>query len=197
MLADEHECYLALLIDKKKARLFVVYMGEIEEHSDFMDEWVPHPKAGGQQAEKHQRHHDMHVLWHVKHPIDVAEKLFAREQCHWLVIGGPQETLAELRNNLPKALAERLAGEISLSVDAPADDVLKEVLEVERTVERRIEAQQVDALLTAALGQGAGVLGLDDTLRAIVEGAREVTGGRYAALGVLGELTLQRFDLGA
>lgn len=169
-LLNEFERYLVLLIDKQTARIFVTHMGEITEYRDLIDEIVPHPKAGGQQAEKYQRHHEMHVLWHVKHAIEVAEKLFARERCHWLVIGGPQETLAELRQHLPKALSERLAGEIMVRLDAPLNDILKEVLQVEQAVEHRVEAERGDALLTAALGHGAGVLGLDETLQAIVEG---------------------------
>jgi peptide subunit release factor 1 (eRF1) len=55
-------------------------------------------------------------------------------------------------------------------VDAPADAVLTAVRHVEEAVERRVEAARVEQLLTAALGHGPGVLGLKDTLTAVVEG---------------------------
>jgi peptide subunit release factor 1 (eRF1) len=168
-LVDEFERYLVLLVDKQTARLFIVYLGEVEEYTELMDELVPHPKAGGLTAEKYQRHHDMHVLWHVKHAVEVAERLWTREHCQWLLIGGPEEPLAELRRHMPKALRERLAGEITVSLKDGADAILARVLEVEQATERRIEAERVAALLEAALGHGPGVLGLDRTLEAIVE----------------------------
>ncbi len=168
-LVDEFERYLVLVVDKQMARLFVVYLGEIAEYTELMDEIVPRPKVGGWSAEKHQRHHDMHVLWHVKHAVEATERLWAREHCQWLLIGGTEEPLAELRRLLPKALQERLAGEITAWVNDSANAILARVLEVEQAIERRVEAERVAALLEAALGHGPGVLGLERTLEAIVE----------------------------
>jgi peptide chain release factor subunit 1 len=169
-LVDEFERYLLLLVDKQTARLFVVYLGEIEEYTELMDELVPRPKAGGWSAEKYQRHHDMHVLWHVKHAIEATERLWMRERCQWLLIGGTEEPLAELRRLLLKALHERLVGEIVVSVQDDADAMLARVLAVEQAIERRVEAERVAALLEAALGRGPGVLGLERTIEAVVEG---------------------------
>jgi peptide chain release factor subunit 1 len=45
-LIDEFERYMILLVDKQTARLFVVYLGEIEEYTELMDELVPHSRAG-------------------------------------------------------------------------------------------------------------------------------------------------------
>jgi peptide subunit release factor 1 (eRF1) len=173
-LVDEFERHLVLLVDKQTARLFVVYLGEIEEYTVLMDELVPRPKAGGWSAEKYQRHHDMHVLWHVKHAVEATERLWMRERCQWLLIGGTEEPLAEVRRLLPKALRERLAGEIAVSVQDAADAVLARVLEVEQAIERRVEAERVAALLEAAQGHGPGVLGLERTLEAVVEGRGQV-----------------------
>jgi peptide subunit release factor 1 (eRF1) len=168
-LIDEFERYMILLVDKQTARLFVVYLGEIEEYTELMDELVPHSRAGGLSAEKNQRHHEMHVLWHVKHAVEATEQLWMRERCQWLLVGGTEEPLAELRRHLPKALHERLAGEIAVSLKDNYDAILARALEVAQAIERRVEAERVTALFDAALGHGPGVLGLDDTLEAIVE----------------------------
>jgi hypothetical protein len=37
----------------------------------------------------------MHVLWHVKHAVEATEQLWMRERCHWLLVGGTVEALAE------------------------------------------------------------------------------------------------------
>lgn len=170
-IMDDYERCLVLLVNKEKARTFVVDMGEITEYSEFADELVPKPKAGpGEALDKFERHHEMHVLWHIKHAVEQAEKLFQREKCNWLVIGGTDDPLVQLRQHLPKALVEKLAGEISVAVEASPAQVLDAVLAVQQANERRVEQQQVEALLTAALGKGPAVVGLDDTLEAIVEG---------------------------
>ena len=158
------------VLEDQIARLFAVYMGEIEEYTGLLDEVVPRPKAGGWSAEKYQRHHDVHVLWHVKNAVDALEDFYAAQECNWLVIGGTEEPVAELRAQLPKALQERLAGEISISLKAGADEVLSRLLEIERENERRVEAERVERLITTALKDGPAVLGLAHTLVALVEG---------------------------
>jgi peptide chain release factor subunit 1 len=168
-LVDEFERYLVVLVDKQVARVCLVYLGEIAEYTEWLDELVPRPKAGGWSAEKYQRHHDLHVLWHVKHAAAVAERLWTQERCQWLLLGGPEEVLAELRRQLPKALAERVAGELAVSLKAGLEEIRAQVLAVEQAVERRLEAERVRALLEAALGQGPGVLGLEGTLAALVQ----------------------------
>ncbi|HZQ06289.1 MAG TPA: hypothetical protein VFD70_06885 [Anaerolineae bacterium] len=170
-LMDEYERYLTLLVNAETARLFMLYMGEIEEYSEFQDELVPRPKRAGANVEdKLERHHEMHVLWHIKHAVEEAERIWRRDQADWLVIGGTADPLGQLREHLPKAMLERLAGQVSVAVEAPIAQVLAAVLRVEQVNEQRMESKHVDALLTAALGKGPGVLGLDDTLNAIVEG---------------------------
>lgn len=168
-LADEYERYAVLLVDKKIARLFIVYMGEIEEYTEVLDQVIPRPRAGGWSAEKHQRHHDLHVLQHVKNAVDVLERFYPAEESDWLVIGGTEEPVAELRSQLPKTLQGRIAGELSISLSASTDEVLARLLEMEQEVERQVEAERVEQLITTALKGGPAVLGLEDTLMAIVE----------------------------
>ena len=171
MLADEYERYLVLLIDQQTARLFVVYLGEIEEYNEFKDELVPKPKSDpGESVDKLQRRHEAHVVGHVKHAIQVTERYWQREPYDWLIIGGTENPLAQLRERLPKALRDHLAGEIVVPVDASAEQVLQSAANVVAANERRVEAERVDALLTSALGKGPGVIGLSETLQALVKG---------------------------
>lgn len=169
-LIDEYERYLVVLLDKQQARLFITYLGAIEECTELESELVPHTRAGGLSAPNYQRHHETHVLWHVKRVVKAADRLWRRELCDWLVVGGNPEAVAQLLPHLPKAMMERLAGEIRVAVEAPLTAVLAETLLVEEEVERRTEAERVEQLLTAALGHGPGVLGLEETLTAIVAG---------------------------
>ena len=169
-LTDEYEHYLVLLIDKQTARLFGVYLDEIQEYAEFKDEQVPKPKSGsGDSVDKIQRHHETHLVGHVKHAIQVLERYWQREAYDWLIIGGTENPLAQLRERLPKALQEHLAGAMAVPVNAPLDQVLRAVAAIDERNERRVEEERVNALVTAALGKGPAVLGLTNTLHALVE----------------------------
>jgi peptide chain release factor subunit 1 len=169
MLADEYERYGVLLVNKEIARVFLVYMGEIEEYVEVEGELVPRPKAGGWSAEKYQRHHDMHVLWHAKDAIRALEALYERQPFQRLLIGGTEEPVAEVLRRLPEHLAARLAGRISIPVKAPEQEVLERTLEVEQAIEREVEARRLEEVITTAQKGGPAVLGVDDTLGAISE----------------------------
>lgn len=169
-LADEYERYAVLLVDKRAARLFVVYLGEIEEYAEFMDQIPPRPRAGKWAAQRYQRRHDVHVLWHVKKAVELLERFFVAKACDWLVIGGTTEPLAQLRTQLPPALQDRLAGEISVSLSAETNEVLAQLLEIEQETERRVEAERVEELITATCKGGPAVLAVEDTLMSLTEG---------------------------
>jgi peptide chain release factor subunit 1 len=165
-LLDEFEHYLVVLIDAGTARLIEVRLGMAEEVAEVQG-YVP--PATGDVVEKTGHRHDTYLRRHARYVVERAED-FWREQDHdWLVIGGTEEALGELRDQLPKALRERLVAELHLSPQADLGHILDRVLEIERERERRVEAQRVDELITAAHKGGAAVLGLDATLLAIVE----------------------------
>ncbi|MBI5034924.1 MAG: hypothetical protein HZB51_30735 [Chloroflexi bacterium] len=171
MLTDESAHYLVLLLDKQTARLFIVYLDEIQEYDEFKDEFVPKPKSGpGDSVDKIQRHYEAIVLSHVKHAIQVVERYWQRESYDGIIVGGTENPLAQLHDHLPKAFRERLVGEIAVPVNAPLDQVLRAVATIDEANARRVEEERVNALFTAALGKGPAVIGLTNTLRALVEG---------------------------
>lgn len=171
VLVEEFERYLVLLLDKREARIYVVFMGEIEDYSAFLDEVVPRPRAGGWsvEGESRQRHHETHVLWHAKRAVETADRLFEQAACRHLLIGGPSEALAELRPHLSARLQDALRGQIATDVDTPPDRMLQLVTEHAQRVERQVEADRVERVTTAALKGANGVLGLEDTLAAAGE----------------------------
>jgi len=94
-----------------------------------------------------------------------AEAAWRKHNCARLVIGGSDEMLSLLREEIPEALRQHLAGEVRLSPQAEIEDILAQVLEIEGELERRLEAQRVEELTTTA--SGTAVLGLEQTLLAV------------------------------
>jgi peptide chain release factor subunit 1 len=167
---DEYERYAVAVVDKERARLLTVYMGEIEESDAFKD-FVPgkHDQGGPAQA-RFQRHHETHVLWHLKHVVTTLDEMLARRAFDRLIVAGPEEATSELRELLPKHLQERLVRVLPIDASANAARILELTLEVERGVERDAEKRLVEQLLDVAGGGGRATCGPDATIDALVLG---------------------------
>lgn len=165
-LLDEFESYLVVLIDASTARLIAVRLGAAQEVGGVQD---PVPPATGNLVEKTGHRHDTYLHRHARAVAARAEAFWLEHGYDWLVIGGTEEALGELRNQLAKGLHEQLVGELHLSPQVELGHILACVRKIECEQERQVEAQRVDALITAAHKGGAGVLGLEATFLALME----------------------------
>jgi peptide chain release factor subunit 1 len=166
-LFDEYERYAVALVDKEHARLFTVFLGEIEEREAFED-FVPgkHDQGGWSQA-RYQRHHEAHVYWHLKRVVERLAGLARRRQFDRLVLAGPEEAISELRRLLPRPLARRLAAVIRAEMTAGDREILDKTLAVEQQLEREAEERLVEQILDQAGPGGRAVLGVESTLEAL------------------------------
>ncbi len=185
---DDAERVAVVLFDKERTRMFSVFLGQIEERHVFVDD-VPGKQATGDwfglSQARYARHHEDHVLRHVKRTTRALMDELRELPFDRLIIGGSPEATSMLLHHLPRPLRDRLAGTISIELFAPDSDVLSAALVEAEAAERRDELAQIRALLEASSAQGA-VLGLDATLGVLNEGqvhllyvaeALDVTGG--------------------
>lgn len=169
---DDFERAAVLLFDKERARLFTVYLGEIEERHSLFDEVPGKQKTGGWFAlsqKRYERHHEDHVLRHAKRAIAALLDELGRHPFDRLLIGGPDEAIALLEDHLPRRLRVRLAGTLALELFASDADVLAAARNALEEIERRHEAAAVRKLLDDA-GSPRVALGSDATLPALSEG---------------------------
>lgn len=88
-----------------------------------------------------------------------------------LVVGGAEPTLSQFVKQLPEPLPARLVG--TFPVDAKhdgEDEILARAQQVVEDGERASEKRLVKEMLDASAAGGPGVLGLDRTLNALLEG---------------------------
>jgi peptide subunit release factor 1 (eRF1) len=172
-ILDEHERYGVVLLDKESARLFTVYLGEIEEHADAMaPASVRRYKASGTDhllsESRFQHKAATHVHWHAKNVAQMLDKLVDQYALDRLLLGGPVEATSELQHLLSKRVRNRVVERLSLPVKANAQEVLQAALAVEERVEREMEKRIVDELI-AGDPHHPSALGLDPTVRALCE----------------------------
>ncbi len=163
---------MVLLFDQERSRLFTVHLGEVEHRRAIRDD-VPRKQATGGwfglAQTRMARHHDEHVIRHVNHTV---EALLAEQQSRpfqRLVIGGPDEAVAMLKQRLPGPLRSILRGTIKIELFASDAAVLERVRDVLTAVERHEEQTEVEELLEAAVTPH-GVVGVEATLAALGEG---------------------------
>ncbi len=162
-------------VDRKKSRLFTVYLGTIEEEQGvFVDEWVPDQVKAGDWAALRQsriaRHIDDHVMHHLKDIAAVTYDTFLENDCEHLVFSGHVETLPKFKQVLHPHLRERVVGEFFLDPDAPPQDFLEHTLRIEEQVREEFEGALVRHLEDESAPGGLGVRGLSETLAALVRG---------------------------
>jgi hypothetical protein len=172
---DEHERYGVVLTDRQQAKLFTVFLGDIEESKQaFAEADVRHIKGAGKDHPRSQmniqRKADEHAHWHLKNVASMMSRLGQQHEFDRLILGGTTEVTAELFGLLPKALRARVVCQITLPVQANDADVLAETIKIEEEVERARESDLVERLITAAKKDQKGVLGTKDTLLALQEG---------------------------
>jgi peptide chain release factor subunit 1 len=173
-LIDEQERYGVILADRSKARLFTIFLGEIEEHKEaFAQADVKHIKTSGTDHLRSQmniqRKADLHARWHLKEVSKTMARLALQHSFDRLILGGPVEATSELMGLLPKTLRARVVTKVALPVAANTGRVLAETLKIEAEVERKREVDLVESLITAARKKEKAVLGLEETLLALQE----------------------------
>ena len=167
-ILDEHDQYVVVLLDKRRARLFVGQHGSIFEVLDLWEDTPPHQKGGGWSQMRFQRQHEAHVMWHasaVGHATSLLVKSFSAKH---VLVSGTQEVLVEYKEHLPAIAADRLDGTFSVAIDASA----KEIRETIRPLREEVEAREEESTISEiqeAVSSGRGVWGIEDTLRALVE----------------------------
>jgi peptide subunit release factor 1 (eRF1) len=172
-ILQAYERFAVLLVDRQRARLFRFELGECTEQAEVFDavprgvDQAGHPAQGSRGA-KVQRHSDEVAHRHLKHAAEVTFAELQERPVDRVVLGGPNEVVAELEGLLHPWIRERVADRLAISTTAGSDEVCQAARAVEAAVTRRTEAALVDRLRDA-IGTGTGVGGLEATLAAMVE----------------------------
>ena len=172
-LAEYHR-YCVVLLDRTHGRLFEVYMGKIVEHSEVADTVPRRVSEGGFQGRDErniERHRTQVVQQHMQKIAGAAGKLFQRDHCDRLVLGGHHELLTEFKALLPAALKPQVVGEFHVDpAKLTVPEVLRQTLAIEQRVELEYENRLTSDLIRQAEAGNRAVKGLSRTLAALSRG---------------------------
>jgi peptide chain release factor subunit 1 len=195
---DEHERFGVVLVDQKRARLFTVFLGEIEEHKDLISQVPPRPDSPSsdklRSQSKMERRHDESVSSHLRTVAGEMGRLLEQLEVDRLIIGGSVGVASELARVLPKRLRGRLVEVMPIPFTATPEQILVRAAEVQTRLERAAELEIVRDLLKEVRKGGRAVAGLAATVEAINEGrvwklvylqGAAIEGGACNACGML------------
>ncbi len=169
---DEYERYAVVLVSREQARLFTVYLGEIEEHREiFSENKIKRIKSPGNENARSQiniqRRDGEHAQRHMREVAEALEEFAARRPFDRLIVAGPHEVTREFQGLLSKRMQSLVVSSLALPIEATEQQVLTETRRIEESVERAAESAMVADLITRAAKDAQAVLGAVPVLEAL------------------------------
>jgi hypothetical protein len=132
------ERYCVCLTDRDDTRVFLVYMGQIEEVKDIMDEIPGRVRFPDPFKEREYMHRRMvYYHRHLERAAASLLELYWREPFAHLILGGLHEVLGQFQAHLHSYLRDRVIAWWDMPVHAPIHEVLERLLREEELVEGR------------------------------------------------------------
>ena len=169
-VADEYERYCAVFVSKEDSRLFVISVGDVEEERAISDEVPGRHDEGGWSQARYQRHHEFHVLGHLKRTLAALNDYLSSRPFQRLIVAGPEEVTTEFMDLLPTPLKDRLIAAVPCPGTASREEVMEAVTPAIRDFERSQEEELLSKISELADAGGHAVLGMDATLGAVGDG---------------------------
>jgi len=164
-LMNENDKYFIAFVDKKRARMFSLYTGIINERKEVFDEMVPgQHKQGGWSQARFQRHIKDHTIKHLKSVSDIILEVYKKEKFDHLILGGAKEALHDFKHMLHSSLQNIIVGEVDGCLDTHTTDINSSVEKVIRNYEEKQLKKYMKKLIDRLGNNHFAVSGLEGTV---------------------------------
>lgn len=173
-VAEKFRRYAVVLADTNRARIFVFAAGQAVNEESIDNVKTKRTRVGGWSQARYQRHEENYHLHHVKEVVDVLERIVREEEIEHVILAGDETAVIPLlREQLPKALEEKVIDAVNLGIDTPEHELLAESLAVFERHDSLTDMEKVQRLFNEYRGDNLGVAGVPDTLAALSNGQVE------------------------
>lgn len=162
--------YAAVLANTNTARILVFATGELVRHEEVKGVKTRATSQGGWSQARYQRHLENFHMQHAKEVVEALGAIVEREGIDQILLAGDEVITPLLREQMPKALSEKIADRLRIDTNAPIDDVIRTSLEAMKRVQGDTEREKVEAAIGAYRAGGLGVVGPEDTMDALIKG---------------------------
>lgn len=131
-VAKKDNKYLVLIIDKKKAKLFMVHSGgAVERMEEFVDGIVPkkvkHGDDNWDAQDKIFRHIEDHLYKHLELIAQKARSYAEKETIAGILIGGNSQLFPKIKEHLPYPIHGKVRGTFLADLKAPFNKILERI----------------------------------------------------------------------
>ena len=169
-LLDQYSRYAVLVCDTNRARIFVFGRGRALNAEEIQNVKVPRTQAGGWSQSRFQRHADNYHLHHAKEIVEVLGRVVEQDRVERVILAGDPVIIPVLREQLPKALEEKVIDVVSFDINTPEHEIFEATLERVREHDAETDAEKVARAVDEYRAGGLGVVGPRRTLEALTMG---------------------------
>ena len=162
-LLEEPEPFVVAVVDSGHLRLFRIDGHDVDELPTF----VTHQERAidtSVELGSFEHHDEEAARVHVCRAASEVDDAVRRWPVRQLVLGGPDEAVAELERFLHPTTRKLVIGRAGVRVAAPAEEIAAAARAVAESAERRREVELVEEVRQHAAGAHGGVVGLEATL---------------------------------
>lgn len=162
---DENEKYFIVILDRKRARLFSLYTGMLNERKEVFGEVQGRHKKGGWSQARFQRHVDDQASKHFQNVATVLYEVYKREKFDHLILAGQAETRISFKNIIHSSLQNIIVSELETGLDESLSSIQEAIQKVVTSFEDR-QSKKYMKMLSDRLGKKhLAVSGLKDTVK--------------------------------
>ena len=172
-LESQYPRYAAVLADTNSARILVFAAGELVATREVKGVKTRRTSQGGWSQARFQRHIGNFHMQHAKEVVDALDRVVQQEGITQILLAGDEVITPQLRAQMPKHLAEKIADHLRVDTHAPVHEILQASLESMRRLDEQTDRERVEAVIGAYRAGGLGVVGPEDTVDALVKGQVE------------------------
>ncbi len=166
-LLDQHPRYAVVLTNTNSARVYVFGRGRTVAAREVASPKLSKTSVGGWSQMRYQRHVENLHLHHAKDLVEAIGRVVREERLEHILLAGDEVIIPMLRDQLPKALSDKVVDILSLDIRTPEEEVMKAAAEALQEHDAKTDNERVQRLLGEYRAGGLAVIGARETLEAL------------------------------
>jgi len=172
-ILEEYHRVCTLILDRKQARWYDIYMGEIFPVDTLESDVPSRIREGGWEgysSKRIERHAASRLRDFLKQSVKRTFEIMNENRFEWLFIGCRDEIFQELEPLLHPYLKQRFKARLKVGISDPPDRILKIALEMKNRLKREEKEDLVLRFIKELEKNGLAVSGLRTTLQSLNRG---------------------------
>ncbi len=172
-ILNEHCRVCLLILDRKEAKWYELFMGELSQLDHITSDVPSKVREGGwegYESKRIERHIATHLHDHFKRVAQLTFDLFKKHGFDWLFLGCKDEYCKEFEPLLHPYLKERLKTRLKAKPSDSPSKILMEASDLEKKLKDQEENEILNRFVSELEKGGLATFGLKNTLRSLNRG---------------------------